>query len=437
MRPVALLLVALLLPAAGCLGWAAQQEDIAPAAHAPQADPAGGHDETVGAPDEPAATASPSATSAIAATGPVPSLTTGGLLGQAMPVIGVGEVVTFSGACEGACPASSFTLARLPDEGRDRVLLEVRVHWDGTVTRGFELRLDGPDGATHVSARGFDSARVLLVAPLAGDYVLHVAGNGRLDGTVTARQLGVARSDDGNLLPNLVTLVPTRVATGLCDPWETVEQGARRCLRLANAIGNVGDGPLEVALALDQGALTPVGQGSFVQRIHQATGAPREVPVGAAHFHGTHAHFHYDGLARFSLYAVDGSTGLRQALVSEHKKAGFCLLDSGQMSGADVDVEPSNDRRAEQACLIPSGQSGWSMGVSRGYYDLYGSGLTDQYVEITGVDDGLYELVSECDWAGTLHELDETDNAASVLLRIRGSDVDVLEERGFHHLPKR
>ena len=342
-----------------------------------------------------------------------------------------GGKAEFRFSCPGACPDLRFFFGK--GEG---ALLELRMTWNGTRTRGVGMELVTPEGVVLPGERGFDAARVLVSDPAEGDYVLRASGVADVTLRVRAWEKGASRGEGADLLPNLVTLVPADVGVADCDPWERVEQEAATCLRLGNAIGNAGDGPLEVALAPDQGLATPLGGGKFVQRIFQAKGAPREASVGAAAFHPTHAHFHYDGIARFSLHAVDPSTGLRGAEVAAHHKAGFCLIDVGKMEEPDAQGERDPPSILDMGCVVPTAQDGWVMGVSRGYYDLYDAGLTDQYVEISGVEDGTYELVSVCNWAGSLLELDAGNNVASVLLRLEGDQATVLEERGFYRVPE-
>jgi hypothetical protein len=234
-------------------------------------------------------------------------------------------------------------------------------------------------------------------------------------------------------------MVPSQIGFGACDEVERVEQGAQRCLRLGNAIGNTGDGPLEVhlgwadaALALAGEAAGPLVDGIFFQRLHAWDGGAEDRPVGASDFHPAHAHWHYDGFAEFLLHEVDPDTGLRGAAAAAGKKSGFCFLDWGPMAENEATREAGG--RAAQDCLIPM-QEGWSMGISTGWFDFYWRELTDQYVEASDVGDGLYELISIADPDDWLLELDETDNVASALIRIDGEQVRVLEERGWYRLP--
>ncbi len=334
-------------------------------------------------------------------------------------VLEEGHPLRFSVDCSRACSIATEA-APLPDDA----YYEIFVRWDGTQTAGIEVVTEDED----LVQRGFDSIRVLRKTPQ-----LEVVGDAGLTGRISILGPHVASLAGDHMLPNIVTYQLEQIHIGNCDDYERREQGALRCLRLGNAIGNTGDGPLQAVLPWDDGALTPAGLGSFDQRIPLRGGGFEDRPVGNADIHLTHGHFHYDGFARFSLFEWDPTTGLRGELAAEHKKSGFCFLDWGQME--DPDRAPGEGGRAEAACQIP-GIEGWTMGVSAGYFDFYWEGLTDQYVEITGVSDGYYELVSEADWNDSLAETDEEDNLASAIIRIEGDDVEVLEDRSFYVLPE-
>lgn len=338
-------------------------------------------------------------------------------------------------AWQADCPCPPVRFVALPGPG-DGSWIEVRVRWDGTQVADLAPRLVLPDGRAVLGDRGFDDRLARAWSPPGGDYWLSIEGAGRAD--VSVRLGSLAVPDEGALLPNLVELVMEGPHVGTCDPVERSEQGAVTCMRFGNGVGNPGHGPVQIRLTMEQAAqsLLPM-DGRFVQEIRQANGTVDEHPVGPARFHAAHGHWHYDGLAVFELYAVDEETGLRGALAASHGKSGFCFLDWDTMP--ENVTEPAEQERAEADCLVPGlgmafggapGVPAWTNGISRGWYDFYVSGLSDQYVDIAGLADGVYELVASADPLGTLEELDETDNQSSLLLRISGDRVDVLEERG-------
>jgi len=174
------------------------------------------------------------------------------------------------------------------------------------------------------------------------------------------------------------------------------------------------------------------GAGRFVQLVYASDGSVREVPVGAAQFHAAHGHYHYAGLATYELYAFDATKNARGELVREGRKAGFCFYDTAMvdLTRADVGAQRYDGRGCLDPASSASGEA-WYTGVSPGFTDFYGWYLPDQYVEISGLPDGVYELVSIADGYGTLVESDTSDNAASAVFRLHGDRVEVLWTTGL------
>ena len=373
-----------------------------------------------------AAVAEPDLATLTLAESALPATETGG--DEALPVLSAGRLLRWTTTCP--CPALAFELA---GEAAWDGWLDVRVQWDGTQAANIGVTLEG-SGGNASGERGFDDRLARLWNPQPGAHRILLDGAG--DVTVTAR-LGTLRLPTmGALLPNLVELVIEGPRIGTCDEVEQTEQGATKCMRFGNGVGNPGHGPVQIRLTVDEGVMA-LGtlDGRFAQEVRQTDGSISSHAVGPAEFHVSHTHWHYDGLAVFDLYAVDPSTGLRGALATSHHKAGFCFLDWGEME--EPVTSPAAQERAESDCLIPGTTGSWTNGISRGWYDFYWSDLTDQYVDVAGLPDGVYELVASADPLGTLDELDETDNQSSVLLRLAGDDVEVLEERAHYRVQEK
>lgn len=345
--------------------------------------------------------------------------------------VGLRSEIVFGGACDGTCQVLSFGAEDVPAPAAS-AWVDARVYWDGTASAGFRISLVQEGEPVSIDRRGYDLARAVAWEPR-GVYHVVVEGAGEFTGNIRLRHTEVPAVPGGDLLPNLVTLTPIELYLGQCYPEEQAEEGASRCLRLGNAVGNVGDGPLEVHLDYVQGAMAAAGLGRFTQRVYTVDGF-REHGASGAEIHPSHGHFHYEGLAHFALYKHDVETGLRGDQVGVGVKRGFCFLDWGDMEHPEA---PSGgQQRAEQECLIPDPAGGWSMGITRGMYDYYWPELADQYIDIPGVPDGVYELVSIADGANTLEETDETDNDAALLIHIEGGQVSVLEVRALYDNPE-
>ena len=87
-----------------------------------------------------------------------------------------------------------------------------------------------------------------------------------------------------------------------------------------------------------------------------------------------HSHWHYEGYAEYLLYTEDG-----ESLPTGYKN-GFCVLDLECEDGGTYQYGCSN------------------MGISAGCGDIYSSGLQCQWVDITGLEEGLYTLVVRTNW---------------------------------------
>ncbi|MBI2077730.1 MAG: hypothetical protein HYT80_05065 [Euryarchaeota archaeon] len=329
------------------------------------------------------------------------------------------------------------------------VEVSLRWHFVGGARYRFDL-LDSV-GVSVGKARGGSYAAVLLLPGLkAGTYVVAVTNEGQkapFEGVVQVD--AIAKADSvRELMPNLAALAPDQLSVSwitplpngapgkACWPTEIVEKQHLRCLRVSSAVGNAGEGALEIHMSQIEGAKAAAGLGRYTQRIYSTDGKFREEPVGIGQFHPTHGHFHYNGLAQFTVYKYDVGKDLRGDKVAQSRKNGFCLIDMGLIRlGVPGTTYAHN---VETACLVPHEASKtWIVGLSPSWYDLYGSFLDDQSVNINGVPDGVYELVYSVNAEKTLKESSLDDNDASTVFQLTGDNVKVLKriEDGKHLAP--
>lgn len=92
-------------------------------------------------------------------------------------------------------------------------------------------------------------------------------------------------------------------------------------------------------------------------------------------YNNCHGHPHYVGYAEYLLFRADG-----QNLPASFKN-GFCVLDLECSSGGGT---------AHYGCS--------NMGISAGCGDVYSSGLSCQWIDITDVDTGMYTFVIRVNW---------------------------------------
>lgn len=123
-------------------------------------------------------------------------------------------------------------------------------------------------------------------------------------------------------------------------------------------------------------------------------------------FNNCHGHAHYAGYADYILFDTLGNK------IPVGFKNGFCVIDVG--------CYPGN-----------TGQFGCSnMGISKGCYDIYGSGTTCNWIDITDVPAGKYTLVLRTNWqqapdALGRHEQNYANNYAQVCIQITRNGQNV------------
>jgi hypothetical protein len=191
-----------------------------------------------------------------------------------------------------------------------------------------------------------------------------------------------------------------------------IEAGSdgRTYLRLSATSWNSGLGPLEVVA----GATDSVtGKQQVYQRIYNSDGSFTQSFAGHFDWHPQHNHVHFDDYALYTLDSVSApGSSLRTAA-----KTTFCIIDTTR-----VKRMANSPKRPVYTTCTSSVQ-----GLSVGWGDTYPYSLPGQAVDITGLPDGDYTLRIDIDPKGRIIETDEDDNSSSVLLRLSGRTVTVLD----------
>ncbi len=170
-------------------------------------------------------------------------------------------------------------------------------------------------------------------------------------------------------------------------------------LRFSTALANQGDGPLEIR----GGAALPSGNQEVYQRIFEDDGSFEDVLAGEFTYHPTHGHIHFDGYAIYNLHADNG--GVPGEIVATGGKVSFCLIDITPLPGT---TNPSS-----------YGSCGATrQGISEGWSDVYGSGLSDQWINIATIPDGDYFMQVIVDPDDQLIESDESNNKTTIPVTI-------------------
>jgi hypothetical protein len=204
------------------------------------------------------------------------------------------------------------------------------------------------------------------------------------------------------LLPDLVveSLVDLQVSTD-------IHTGQERLL-FSTTLANLGDGPL--ILEATRAGRT-ASRWTVWQRFVEPTGGESGVLTPGTMVFGGHGHDHWHLRLGASYVLTGDGTSSPRAVT----KAGFCFFDSSPASSfRGVLPSPAFDR---DACASPD-TSLLRMGLSTGWADPYVWTLEDQFVEVTGLPDGVYRLWAEADPDRWLRESIEGNNATWVDVRL-------------------
>jgi hypothetical protein len=160
--------------------------------------------------------------------------------------------------------------------------------------------------------------------------------------------------------------------------------GERKLIRFATTIANIGTEDLQ---------LGPRTEGEYW------------------HYDACHNHYHYDAYAGYQLYDV-----ANEQMLDIGSKTGFAVIDIG--------VYDSNI--ATNGCV---GYNSLNQGITAGCYDRYSSGLACQWVDVTDIPDGIYDIVVTTNPDGEIPEISLDNNGARVRVELRNDTVTVLPDQ--------
>ncbi|MEE9216977.1 MAG: lysyl oxidase family protein [Anaerolineales bacterium] len=208
------------------------------------------------------------------------------------------------------------------------------------------------------------------------------------------------------LLPDLRTLAPSGLRISRYSSDGTT------LLKLTNSVWNGGYGPLDLIGVVDPGSETQ----QVVQRILKDDGEYTEKPIGEFSFHSGHNHWHLDSFSVYEIWSLQ-SNGMLDQVVATSGKVSYCLRDIHRSAEAE-----QIDRAGFTSC------SPVRQGLSVGWTDVYQYYLAGQSIDITGLEDGTYALMSTADPFNLIQESDETNNGIVIYLEIEGTRVTVIDQ---------
>lgn len=192
----------------------------------------------------------------------------------------------------------------------------------------------------------------------------------------------------------------------------------RRLLRFSTTLVNSGAGAFE--LRADRPS-TAARQMTVRQRIYNSDGGFRWLATkAAAGYSGDgHDHWHIDRVATYDLLPDGGGKALKVGA-----KVGFCFFDTTSVNRSLPYAAPSPVYR-ESGCGVPSSLYA-RMGISVGWGDKYQWSLAYQWIDVTGVPDGIYRVRVIVDGQNLYRETYEGNNCSYSRIQVSGSSVSVL-----------
>lgn len=184
----------------------------------------------------------------------------------------------------------------------------------------------------------------------------------------------------------------------------------RSLLRFTTRIFNAGQGSFQLRGTRSS---TAESQMSVVQEILQTDGSRRVVPTAARmYFAGDgHSHWHVADLEDAALIRTDN--GVK---VGSGAKHGFCFFD---LEAYNLGLPGAPASPVYRTCGTSPGVLTQTMGLSIGWADVYAWHLAYQWIDITGLGAGRYELRTTADASNWFEESDEANNSSSIVIQLK------------------
>jgi hypothetical protein len=211
--------------------------------------------------------------------------------------------------------------------------------------------------------------------------------------------------------------LPDLAMEPLTDIYVQKTSDGRRLLRFTTVIVNIGSGPFEVRGT----RATNESEMSTIQRIYDSPSDSRDVETPAVMFFAgdDHFHWHVRDLETSELIRLDNG-----AKVGTGEKRGFCFFDN---EPHDLTLAGAPQDPIYRGCGSSS-STAVTMGLSVGWGDKYPATLKFQYIDITGLTAGRYNLVTVADQPNWFVESDDTNNGTAVEVQITGNSTIAVTE---------
>jgi hypothetical protein len=211
--------------------------------------------------------------------------------------------------------------------------------------------------------------------------------------------------------PRKARLPDIRPLPGALLNRRIVVEGGRRLLRFDTSIENIGAGPVEVRGLLNKE--TNVMEAYQVLYTDKKLRHFRSQRIGEFEWHAEHRHWHLLQVAEYRLKNDAGEE------VATGTKISFCLVDTAH-SAEEIPYSPKLPRY--RRCDNDASAKHFRVGISVGWSDLYNLGLYGQWIDITDVSPGDYQIEVELDPLNLIQERDESNNTVQVPVTIPAAE---------------
>ena len=257
---------------------------------------------------------------------------------------------------------------------------------------------------TFVSERG--GARRIWLMRADGMHQRQLPGLQQADDTPSWSTLDAAIAPSASeLLPDLDQRAPSGLVV------MARERGT--AFGFTSAVDNIGAGAIHIR-GTRVGASRTMRADQLVHRRGGGVRVVREVGRLAYEPHPPHHHWHLQPYERYELRRAGDD-----AFVARDTKSGFCLLDRWGHARPHPGIVPGPQRFTGDCAAGDPQARRVEEGSSIGYTDRYPAFFHGQEIDITGLAAGLYVLVHRVNPEGRIRELRYSNNAASVLIRLR------------------
>jgi hypothetical protein len=202
--------------------------------------------------------------------------------------------------------------------------------------------------------------------------------------------------------PPDLSLLPDRLSDAYVTTNNPELPTGTRALRFSTGSYNGGPGRLEC-----RGAEVVGNQQRVLQRVWRTDGTWYDRTAGWFIYHQGHGHIHFEDWTIFRLRQMTPGGGVG-AIVGTGTKTSFCIIE----------ISPVDPSRPGHSTPPGYNSCGQVQGLRPGWADVYGSTLTGQYINLTGVPDGNYWLEGVIDPNFQLLEANEFNNTTRVPVAI-------------------